>query len=410
MTPRGQILFTLLGLTVWNAAAAQVLTASQVFETAASSVVVVEAIGTDGSAIAQGSGVVIARDSVVTNCHVVDGAFSVRVREHDEVQFGTLEYRDVERDLCQLAVPGLKSRAATFRKGEPLRVGEAAFAIGAPRGLDLTLSDGLISGLRPVGDSSMIQTTAAISPGSSGGGLFDARGRLIGITTLQFKDSQALNFAVPVDWIDELPSRGREAAEAERRASQELASWNKRVAAAKADVDALVSELERTYVEYKALYPEFLERSKTAVQNVAPESWREKVAAVFQELLKEHRDSILNGAPRWRIVYETDLERVSLDLRSVERSGDFVTAWHQFEFRAATAYGPNNNVKRVLIKDTWNCARHTYKIEALIMYDPNGRSLEGSTSQANRSFSAVAPDSTAEVQLVGVCQYAASLN
>lgn len=83
------------------------------------------------------------------------------------------------------------------------------FAIGAPRGLELTLSNGIISQLRVEKNDvlPMIQTTAAISPGSSGGGLFDLRGNLIGLTTSQLKDAQSLNFAIPVDWVLEALER-----------------------------------------------------------------------------------------------------------------------------------------------------------------------------------------------------------
>jgi tetratricopeptide (TPR) repeat protein len=85
-----------------------------------------------------------------------------------------------------------------------LVVGQNVISIGAPQGLELTLADGLISSLRPQAGSAIIQTTAPISHGSSGGGLFDSNGRLIGITTFQMVDGQNLNFALPVDWISQL--------------------------------------------------------------------------------------------------------------------------------------------------------------------------------------------------------------
>ncbi len=87
----------------------------------------------------------------------------------------------------------------------------AVYAIGNPKGLDLTLSAGLVSSLRrnPTGQLVLIQTSAAISGGSSGGGLFDDSGRLIGLTTIGSvgADTQNLNFAVPSEWIAELPQR-----------------------------------------------------------------------------------------------------------------------------------------------------------------------------------------------------------
>jgi serine protease Do len=77
-----------------------------------------------------------------------------------------------------------------------LEIGEKLYSIGAPLGLELTLSDGLLSAKRALSGSHLIQTTAPISPGSSGGGLFDAYGNLVGITTFLLKNSENLNFAI----------------------------------------------------------------------------------------------------------------------------------------------------------------------------------------------------------------------
>ena len=75
--------------------------------------------------------------------------------------------------------------------------------MGAPKGLELSLSDGLVAQLRG-GPPPFIRTTAAISPGSSGGGLFDREGQLVGLTTLYIEGEQSLNFAMPVEWIGEI--------------------------------------------------------------------------------------------------------------------------------------------------------------------------------------------------------------
>ena len=89
------------------------------------------------------------------------------------------------------------------RSYDSLQVGEAAYTLGSPVGLELTLSNGIVSGRRDEEQRHYVQTTAPISPGSSGGGLFDARGNLIGITTLALvgreRLNQSLNFAIPAD-------------------------------------------------------------------------------------------------------------------------------------------------------------------------------------------------------------------
>ncbi len=84
-----------------------------------------------------------------------------------------------------------------------LKVGEPLYTLGAPSGLDLTLANGILSALREDAGVRYVQTTAPISPGSSGGGLFDARGNLVGITTLVFVGkehlNQSLNFAIAAE-------------------------------------------------------------------------------------------------------------------------------------------------------------------------------------------------------------------
>jgi S1-C subfamily serine protease len=89
------------------------------------------------------------------------------------------------------------------RTWDSLEVGEPLYALGSPAGLELTLSSGILSGVREQGNLKFVQTTTPISPGSSGGGLFDARGNLVGVTTLAVvgreKLNQALNLAIPAE-------------------------------------------------------------------------------------------------------------------------------------------------------------------------------------------------------------------
>ena len=180
--------------------------AAVAFENGWRSVVVIE---TDES---QGSGVIIRPNIVATNCHVVDDGTAIMVykannrhAQKDEIFRAQIHRTHEARDLCLLEVSGLWGIPANLRRADSLTVGESVYAIGAPQGLDYSLSAGVISQLRKEeGESiSRIQTDAAISPGSSGGGLFDAQGNLVGITTSIQKGDQVegINFAIPADWI-----------------------------------------------------------------------------------------------------------------------------------------------------------------------------------------------------------------
>ena len=169
--------------------------AERVFAAVSASVVVVEA------AQQQGSGVVVAARVVATNCHVISGAGQITVRRGRIGHAASLVRSDRARDVCLLEVPTLEAPSVSMRPAADLRVGAAVYAVGAPRGLELSLSAGLVSQLRESEGGPLIQTTAPVSPGSSGGGLFDERGVLVGLTTLQHGRGQNLNFAVPAEWV-----------------------------------------------------------------------------------------------------------------------------------------------------------------------------------------------------------------
>ena len=182
-------------------------TPEEIFVQVSHSVVVVDILNEQGGAVGIGSGVVIGKHEVITNCHVAQKGQSVQVRQSNKTYKAKIHYSDPDRDLCQLTVLDLQALPIELGIAKTLKVGQRVYAIGAPKGFELTLSEGLVSSLRDYEGSKYIQTSAAISPGSSGGGLFNEQGELIGITTFYITEGQNLNFALPVDWISELPKR-----------------------------------------------------------------------------------------------------------------------------------------------------------------------------------------------------------
>jgi Trypsin-like peptidase domain/TonB C terminal len=171
------------------------------------SIVVIWALDSKGERTAQGSGIVISPGEVVTNCHVIKQAQTIVIEQNKRTSTARLRFRDSARDLCQLAVEkSLGSPIAAILPMDNLRVGQRVYTLGAPKGLALSFGEGLVSQLRGEDDLQYIQTTAPVSPGSSGGGLFDKDGRLIGITSFVV-GGQNLNFAVPANWISDLAAR-----------------------------------------------------------------------------------------------------------------------------------------------------------------------------------------------------------
>lgn len=183
--------------------AAHALTPSQVFEQVKDSVVIIKTLDAKGEETAFGSGVLLPSGKIATNCHVIKDGIRFEAGRGKNFVPATLYAGDEDKDLCLLQADKLGGTPAQIGKAATLKVGEAVYAVGAPQGLELSLSDGIVSQLRG-GPPPFIQTTAAISPGSSGGGLFDSAGRLVGLTTLYLKDGQSLNFAMPVEWLADL--------------------------------------------------------------------------------------------------------------------------------------------------------------------------------------------------------------
>ncbi len=173
-----------------------VLGSEEIFNKAKKSIVTVIASGLDG--VMQGSGVAVSQDKILTNCHVIDNANNVKVLfENSEYKVDSI-YGNNDFDYCILTVSNLPARSANISDTN-ITIGQKVYSIGTPKGFELTIADGLVSGLRKVENISIIQTTAPISHGSSGGGLFNERGQLVGITTMMLKDAQNINFAIPAD-------------------------------------------------------------------------------------------------------------------------------------------------------------------------------------------------------------------
>ena len=190
------------------------LAADVIYELASPAVVKVETRDRQDRVTLAGSGFVVSRTGlIVTNYHVIEGAYAADVILPNKKRLSVLNVaaRDQEVDVAILSVSARLCPGPLELANRLPRVGEKVFAIGAPLGLANTLSDGLVSGHRerPRGVS-WIQTTAPISPGSSGGPLLDTFGKVVGITTAIWQQGQNINFAVPVSEVARMLERCKE--------------------------------------------------------------------------------------------------------------------------------------------------------------------------------------------------------
>ena len=164
--------------------------------------------GRDGLQTKSGSGVVLSQDGLIaTNYHVVEGGtfFDAKLPgDPSTVLPGRPMKCSPELDLAVLQVAAPTPLRPVMTSNALPPIGSRVFAIGSPFQLEGSFSEGVVSQLRKESGQTYIQTTAPISPGSSGGGLFAESGDLVGITTMSITAGQALNFAVPSSSLSQL--------------------------------------------------------------------------------------------------------------------------------------------------------------------------------------------------------------
>jgi hypothetical protein len=146
-----------------------------------------------------GSGFVVGRNLVATCFHVVRGSPSIRVATRDGTQHDVVSVvaYSASEDLAVLATNGLPAPALLLGDSTNVNPGDPVTVVGHPEGLENTVTSGIVSGTRLVGDTTLFQIDAAISHGSSGGPVFNELGQVIGVTHGFLSAGQSLNFATP---------------------------------------------------------------------------------------------------------------------------------------------------------------------------------------------------------------------
>lgn len=174
----------------------------QLFNEVAPAIVVINTQSPRGGSL--GSGFIVdASGVIVTNFHVVKEAEAIEVKLKDGRSFPVkgIVYYDARRDVCILKIDSTGLPVVSLGDSGTLRLGQKVLVIGAPLGLEYSISDGLFSGKRVFSNLESLQFTAPISPGNSGGPLLDMHGNVLGITTFMLLQGQNLNFAVPINEI-----------------------------------------------------------------------------------------------------------------------------------------------------------------------------------------------------------------
>ena len=159
-----------------------------------------------------GSAVVISKNQVITNCHVVNEATSVEVIVNGEPHAATAIKADWHHDLCMLTVENLNLPAVTFGVSKNLQYEASLFTIGYPDETDTPVSTfGAIKGLYPMDGSVIIRASSAFKLGASGGGAFDDAGNLIGVIALKSRGENPYYYYLPVEWVQALMQKPAQA-------------------------------------------------------------------------------------------------------------------------------------------------------------------------------------------------------
>lgn len=158
----------------------------------------------NGQPVAQGSGFIIRKDGrIVTNYHVIAEGTSAVVKLPNGAFFavdGVLA-ANKDRDIAIIKAHGENFHTVQIGDSDRVQVGDEVVAIGNPLSLESTVSDGIVSAIRTVQDEGgkFLRITAPISPGSSGGPLFNMAGQVVAITSARIEGGENLNFAIPIN-------------------------------------------------------------------------------------------------------------------------------------------------------------------------------------------------------------------
>jgi S1-C subfamily serine protease len=193
-----------------GASSAHAQTAQEIAKKAFGATVLLVMEDTNGQPLSLGSGFVVRDGEIASNLHVAEGAargYGKLVGQKTKYDIEGVTAVDGERDLVLLKISVSGSQTLSLGNSDVVQVGESVFAVGNPQGLEGTFSQGIVSSIREAGPDKLLQITAPISPGSSGGPVLNGKGEVIGVSVATFRGGQNLNFAIPSNYLKTLLSK-----------------------------------------------------------------------------------------------------------------------------------------------------------------------------------------------------------
>lgn len=187
--------------------AADTQSAEEIAEKALAATVHLELKNRNGKTLGFGSGFFIGKNQIATNFHVIEGSANGTAKQGGKYTKFTIKdilATDRKNDLAILKVTASGVEPLPLGNSDTVKIGESVYVAGNPRGLEGTFSDGIISSIRGTSPRKLLQMTAPISPGSSGGPVLNGNGEVIGVSVATIEGGQNLNFAIPSNYLKSL--------------------------------------------------------------------------------------------------------------------------------------------------------------------------------------------------------------
>ena len=191
---------------------------SNLIEKAIASTVLLVMNYRNNNSVSMGSGFFVQSNTIATNYHVIEGAARGIIKlvgMPTKYTIDSILGVDEDNDLALLKVSGSSGTKplTLINDSDTVKVMDAVYVVGNPKGLEGTLSDGIISNLPTIENTKRLQMTAPISPGSSGGPVLNRKGEVIGVTVSshQALGAQNLNFAIPSNYLKKLLDQAQSA-------------------------------------------------------------------------------------------------------------------------------------------------------------------------------------------------------
>lgn len=161
----------------------------------------------EDNSVSLGTGVVVARGIVATNCHVTRDARAISLVRGARRIAVEKQYADVEHDLCLLHAKDAEALPAVTMDRAALSLDQPVTVVGFATGQGLRLGSGVVRALHDYDGAQVVETSAPFGAGDSGGGLFDSQGRLVGIVSFYSRATPVRGYALPIGWLTDALAR-----------------------------------------------------------------------------------------------------------------------------------------------------------------------------------------------------------